>query len=107
MILFIRINNIIVIHIMSEENSICHRRPPMIITPVHYTESSGKMTSTSRVRVEIEGIVKDRVSNLITEINDILEICADCNQTCHIFETQATLRETLVKLSTIYPSQSY
>jgi hypothetical protein len=86
---------------MSEKNH-SHRRSPMIITPVHYTDMSGKLTPSSRDKIEIENIVKTHVKNLIMEINDVLEICAQGNQTHHIFETQAVLREALVKLSTIY-----
>ena len=89
---------------MSEKHH-SHRRSPMVITPVHYTEKSGKLTPSSRDKIEIENIVKTRVENLITELNDILEICADSNQTSHIFETQAALREAMVKLSTIYSSK--
>lgn len=86
---------------MDEKNH-SHRRSPIIIIPPHYTEISGKVTSSTRDKIEIESIVKTRVQNLIMEINDILEICADGNQTQHIFETQAVLREALIKLSTIY-----
>jgi hypothetical protein len=86
---------------MSEKND-RQRRSPMIITPVHYTDISGKLTPSSRDKIEIENIVKTHVKNLIMEINDVLEICAQGNQTHHIFETQAVLREALIKLSTIY-----
>jgi hypothetical protein len=86
---------------MSEKND-RQRRSPMIITPFHYTDISGKLTPRSRHKNEIENIVKTHVKNLIMEINDVLEICAQSNQTHHIFETQAVLREALIKLSTIY-----
>jgi len=88
---------------MSEKHH-SHRRSPIVITPVHYTEKSGKLTPSSRDKIEIENIVKTRIKNMIVEINDILEICADCNQTTHIFESQAVLREALMKLSSIYSS---
>jgi hypothetical protein len=79
-----------------------HRRPPTIITPIHYSESSGKLTATSRAKVEIETMIKDRTEALMIEIADILEICAECNQTPRVFETQAILRTTIVKLAEIY-----
>ena len=57
---------------MDEKNH-SHRRSPIIIIPPHYTEISGKVTSSTRDKIEIESIVKTRVQNLIMEINDIFE----------------------------------
>jgi len=80
------------------------RRDPLIIIPVHYKDGTSDLTVSSKSKVELEVLIKDKVTHLINEINGCIDFCNSGPYTQHVFEVEAVLMKTYIELIDIYPS---